>query len=53
MLGNIFNIKTPPTTARLEEQATRARRIAEEQRREAARNIAATEALLRAARTRT
>ena len=35
-----------------EEQARRAARIAEEQRRAAARNIQATEAMLRAARAR-
>lgn len=50
MLGNIFKIKTPTTTARLEEATRRASRIADEQRRAAARNIRAGEILLQAAR---
>lgn len=51
MLGNIFKIrKDDGTTARLEEATRRASRIAEEQRRAAARNIRAGEILLQAAR---
>lgn len=50
MLGNIFKIKTPTTTARLEEATRRASRITEEQRRAAARNIRAGEILLQATR---
>lgn len=51
MLGNIFKIKKDDgTTARLEEATRCASRIAEEQRRAAARNIRAGEILLQAAR---